>query len=109
MRDESPNSLMYREMNDLRVQKTNMETRYFDLKKEHIELMNHQKAEFEAKMAAELAVRDHSVMELKKSLRRSEELVGELNIRLAEKCEDLKSESNTILTLRSELDDLNTV
>lgn len=86
-----------------------METRYFDLKKEHIELMNQQKDELEAKMAAELAVRDHSVLELKKSLRRSEELVGELNIQLAEKNDDLKSEGNIISKLRSELDDLNTV
>ncbi|KPU76080.1 uncharacterized protein Dana_GF12073, isoform F [Drosophila ananassae] len=109
VRDESSNSLLYREINDLRVQKTNMETRYFDLKKEHIELMNQQKDELEAKMAAELAVRDHCVLELKKSLRRSEELVGELNIELAEKNDDLKSESNTISKLRSELDDLNTV
>ncbi|KAH8275864.1 hypothetical protein KR026_002966 [Drosophila bipectinata] len=105
-RDEAPNSTLYREMNELRVQKTNMETRYFDLKKELIDQINQQKADCDAKMAVEISVRDHTVSELRKSLRRSEDLVAELNIRLLEKDDDLKTSNQTILTLQSENDEL---
>ncbi|XP_070138947.1 uncharacterized protein MCAP_0864-like isoform X1 [Drosophila bipectinata] len=105
-RDEAPNSTLYREMNELRVQKTNMETRYFDLKKELIDQINQQKADCDAKMAVEISVRDHKVSELRKSLRRSEDLVAELNIRLSEKDDDLKTSNQTILTLQSENDEL---
>ncbi|XP_016981253.1 filamin-A-interacting protein 1 isoform X2 [Drosophila rhopaloa] len=106
---ECANPSLYREMADLRLEKKHMEGRYFDIRKEHCDQMNQLKAEHEAKLASELANRDQVISELKKSLRRTEEVVSEQSIRLAEKKASLIDEDGTIEELRSELAKLKSV
>ncbi|KAH8401045.1 hypothetical protein KR009_002607 [Drosophila setifemur] len=108
-RPEACNQSLYREIADIRTQKQHMETRYFDLKKELCDTVNQQRAEFEAKQTSELALRDHTINELKKALKRSEEMVQQQTVQLAEKSESLKTEDVTSEKLRSELDQLKSV
>ncbi|XP_037712802.1 uncharacterized protein LOC119549119 isoform X2 [Drosophila subpulchrella] len=97
------NIQLYREMADLRLQKQHMEGRYFDVKKEHLDEMNKLRSEYEVKMAAQLANRDQTISDLRKNLRRSEELVNEQTIRLAEKTKTLVTEDGTLEELRAEM------
>jgi len=102
-RPELCNNQLYREMADLRLQKQHMEGRYFDVKKEHLDEMNKLRSEYEVKMAAQLANRDQTISDLRKNLQRSEELVNEQTIRLAEKNKTLVSEDGTLEELRAEM------
>ncbi|KAH8348492.1 hypothetical protein KR084_007968 [Drosophila pseudotakahashii] len=102
-RAEATNNHLYREMAELRSQKQHMEARYFDTKKEHCEEMNKLRDEYERKLAAQLGIRDQTITELRKSLRKSEDLVSEQSIRLAEKNATLMNEDGTIEELRSEM------
>ncbi|XP_017039302.1 ELKS/Rab6-interacting/CAST family member 1 isoform X2 [Drosophila ficusphila] len=103
---EAANSSLYREMADLRLQKQHAESRYFEVKKEHCEELNQLQIDYEAKLASQLASRDQTITELRKSLKRAEELVAEQSIRLAERNATRLSEDTTIEELRAELDKL---
>ncbi|XP_017068838.1 protein FAM184A isoform X2 [Drosophila eugracilis] len=102
-RIEAANNTLYREMADLRLQKQQVEGRYFEVKKEHVEQMNRLRAEYELKLSSELEKRDQTISELRKNLQRSEELVNEHTIRLAEKNATLINEDGTIDELRNEV------
>ncbi|XP_070069557.1 ERC protein 2 isoform X2 [Drosophila takahashii] len=102
-RPEATNNHLYREMAELRSQKQHMEARYFDTKKEHCEEMNKLRDEYERKLAVQLGSRDQTITELRNSLRKSEDLVSEQSIRLAEKNATLINEDGTIEELRSEM------
>lgn len=108
-KQESPNKSLYREMSELRSQKQAMEVRYFDAQKEHTEQMNQLRIELDAKLKQELASRDQIIVELRKSLRRSEDMLSEQSIRLAENNSKLLTEDSTIEVLRSEVAKLKTV
>ncbi|XP_043948294.1 uncharacterized protein LOC108022094 isoform X2 [Drosophila biarmipes] len=108
-RPEICNNQLYREMADLRAQKQHMEGRYFDVKKEHLDEMNKLKSKYEEKMAAQLANRDQVISDLKKNLRRSEELVNEQKIRLDEKSKTLVSEDGTLSDLSAEMEKVKAV
>ncbi|KAI8033184.1 hypothetical protein M5D96_014061 [Drosophila gunungcola] len=65
--------------------------------------MNQLSSEYEANLADELAACDHTISELKKSLRRSEDVVEELSQLVAEKSATLANEDGIIGELRTEL------
>ncbi|KAI8033096.1 hypothetical protein M5D96_014148 [Drosophila gunungcola] len=65
--------------------------------------------EFEANLADELAACDHTISELKKSLRRSDDVVEELSQLVAEKSATLANEDGIIGELRIELGKLRSV
>ncbi|KAI8033385.1 hypothetical protein M5D96_013866 [Drosophila gunungcola] len=71
--------------------------------KEHCDQMNQLRSEYEANLADELAACDHTISELKKSLRRSEDVVEELSQLVAEKSAALANEDGIIGELRIEL------
>ncbi|EDW47532.1 GM20369 [Drosophila sechellia] len=100
---ESPNKSLYREIGELRSQKQAMEVRYFDAQKEHTEQINQLRADLDAKLKQELASRDQIIVELRKSLRRSEDMLNDQSIRLAENNSKLLTEDSTIEVLRSEV------
>ncbi|XP_052857769.1 uncharacterized protein LOC128265631 isoform X6 [Drosophila gunungcola] len=65
--------------------------------------MNQLRSEYEDNLADELAACDHTISELKKSLRRSEDVVEELSQLVAEKSAALANEDGIIGELRIEL------
>ncbi|XP_026836138.1 centrosomal protein of 112 kDa isoform X2 [Drosophila erecta] len=107
-KSDSPNKSLYREMAELRSQKQLMESRYFDAKKEYNDQINQLRAEYDAKLEDQLASRDQAMAELRKSLRRSEDVISDQTMRLADKNSKLVTEDSTIEALRSELSTLNT-
>ncbi|XP_041563507.1 myosin-3 isoform X2 [Drosophila elegans] len=108
-KSESANKSLYREIAQLRVEKKHMESKFFNIKKEHCDQLNQLKSEYEANMAVELAARDHTIGELKKSLRRSEAVVEEQSRKLAENSAALANEGGIIGELRTELGKLKSV
>ncbi|XP_052840536.1 myosin-2 isoform X2 [Drosophila gunungcola] len=106
---ETANKSLYREIAQLRVEKKHMESKFFNIKKEHCDQLNQLRSEYEANLADELAARDHIIGELKKSLRRSEAVVEEQSQRLAENSVTLANEDGTIGELRTELGKLKSV
>ncbi|XP_052857781.1 uncharacterized protein LOC128265646 [Drosophila gunungcola] len=94
----------YREIARLRLEKKHIESKFFNIKKEHCDQMNQLISEYEANLADELAACDHTISELKKkSLRRSEDVVEELSQLVAEKSAALANEDGFIGELRIEL------
>ncbi|XP_052858065.1 uncharacterized protein LOC128265890 [Drosophila gunungcola] len=97
------NESLYREIARLRLEKKHIESKFFNIKKEHCDQMNQLSSEYEANLADELAACDHTISELKKSLRRSEDVVEELSQLVAEKSATLANEDGIIGELRTEL------
>ncbi|KAI8033383.1 hypothetical protein M5D96_013864, partial [Drosophila gunungcola] len=62
--------------------KKHIESKFFNIKKEHCDQMNQLRSDYEANLADELAASDHTISELKKSLRRSEDGSRSLRIEL---------------------------
>ncbi|KAI8033379.1 hypothetical protein M5D96_013860 [Drosophila gunungcola] len=61
------NESLYREIACLRLEKKHIESKFFNIKKEHCDQMNQLRSEYEANLADELAACDHTISELRRA------------------------------------------